>query len=127
MQLKDAEQLIMVGTKAPVGFFAYPGKASEFYPKDSRLHTLAEVSEDAEDALQKLVDELDAGNFVLRKQKLDKPGLATGSLSPETVARAFAELMPTDGMGGDGRGTAGRRGDPRTAAAEPHDWLSHAG
>ena len=127
VQLKDAEQLIMVGTKAPVGFFAYPGKASEFYPKDSRLHTLAEVSEDAEDALQKLVDELDAGNFVLRKQKLDKPGLATGSLSPETVARAFAELMPTDAIVVDESATAGFLIYPLSEAAEPHDWLSLTG
>ncbi len=126
-QIKDAEQLIMVGTKAPVGFFAYPGKVSEFYPEGSRLHTLAEVSEDAEDALQKLNDELDAGNLVLRKQLLKKPGLATGSLSPETVARAFAELMPTDAIVVDESATAGFLTYPLSETAEPHDWLSLTG
>ena len=127
VQIEHAEQLIMVGTKAPVGFFAYPGKASEFYPQGSRLHTLAEVSEDAEDALQKLVDELDAGNLTLRQQKLIKPGLATGTLSPETVARAFTELMPTDAIVVDESATAGFLTYPLSASAEPHDWLSLTG
>ena len=126
-QIKDAQQLILVGTKAPVGFFAYPGKASEFYPEGSRLHTLAEVSEDAEDALQKLVDELDCGNLDLRKQQLKKLGLATGDISPETVARAFSELMPTDSIVVDESATAGFLTYPLSEAAEPHDWLSLTG
>lgn len=127
VQIKDAEQLIMIGTKAPVGFFAYPGKASEFYAEGSRLHTLAEVSEDAEDALQKLVDELDAGNLILRRQPLSKPGLASGSLSPETVARAITELMPTDAIVVDESATAGFLIYPLSETAEPHDWLSLTG
>ena len=117
----------MIGTKAPVGFFAYPGKASEFYAEGSRLHTLAEVSEDAEDALQKLVDELDAGNLILRRQPLSKPGLASGSLSPETVARAITELMPTDAIVVDESATAGFLIYPLSETAEPHDWLSLTG
>ncbi|MCH8257030.1 MAG: acetolactate synthase large subunit [Proteobacteria bacterium] len=127
VQIKDAEQLIMIGTKAPVGFFAYPGKASEFYAEGSRLHTLAEVSEDAEDALRKLVDELDAGNLILRRQPLSKPGLASGSLSPETVARAITELMPTDAIVVDESATAGFLIYPLSETAEPHDWLSLTG
>jgi acetolactate synthase I/II/III large subunit len=127
VQLEDAEQLIMVGTKAPVGFFAYPGKESEFYPKGSTLHTLAEVAEDAEAALQDLVDELDAGNISLRKQRLIKPGLATGPLSPETVARAFTELMPTDSIVVDESATAGFLTYPLSETSEPHDWLSLTG
>ena len=126
-QIEGVEQLIMVGTKAPVAFFAYPGKASEFYPPGSTLHTLAEVSEDAEDALGKLVDELDAGRLVLRRQQLLKPGLATGTLSSETVARAFTELMPTDAVVVDESATAGFLTYPLSETAEPHDWLSLTG
>ncbi len=126
-QIGDAEQLIMVGTKPPVGFFAYPGKVSEFYAPGSTLHTLAKVNEDAEDALQKLCDELDAGHLELRRQRLKKPGLATGDLSPETVARAFAEYMPTDSIVVDESATAGFLTYPLTETAEPHDWLSLTG
>ncbi len=127
VQLKGAEQLIMVGTKAPVGFFAYPGKVSEFYPPGSQLHTLAEVSENAEIALQNLVDELDAGNVELRRQLLRKPELAQGALSPETVARAFTALMPTDAIVVDESATAGFLTYPLSESAEPHEWLSLTG
>lgn len=127
VQLEDAEQLIMVGTKAPVGFFAYPGKVSEFYPSGCTLHTLAEVSQDAQDALEKLADEIGALNLRPRRQLLKKPGLAAGSLSPETVARAFAEFMPTDSVVVDESATAGFLTYPLSETAEPHQWLSLTG
>jgi acetolactate synthase-1/2/3 large subunit len=126
-QLKDAQQLIMVGTKAPVGFFAYPGKASEFYPEGASLHTLAEFNEDAGDALEKLVDELDAGNLTPRKLLLSKPGLTTGALSPESIGRAFAELMPIDSIVVDESATSGGYTSVLSETAEPHDWLSLTG
>ncbi len=126
-QLKDAQQLIMIGTKAPVGFFAYPGKASEFYPSGATLHTLAEFNEDAGDALQKLVDELDAGKLDARKLLLKKPGLASGALSPESIGRAFSELMPTDSIVVDESATSGGYTSALSETAEPHDWLSLTG
>jgi len=126
-QLKDAEQVVMIGTKAPVGFFAYPGKASEFCPQGASLHTLAEFNEDAEDALQKLVDELDAGSLQPRKILLKKPGLATGSLTPESIGMAFAELMPTDSIVVDEAATSGGFATALSETAEPHDWLSLTG
>lgn len=126
-QIKDAEQLIMVGTKAPVGFFAYPGKVSEFYPSGSTLHTLAQVNEDAEDALQRVVDELDAGRFEPRRTSLQKPALPTGELTPGNIGRAVAALMPTDTIVVDEGGTAGGPTFALTATAEPHDWLMITG
>jgi acetolactate synthase-1/2/3 large subunit len=126
-QLKDVQQLIMVGTKAPIGFFAYPGKASEFYPQGAALHTLAEVNEDAEDALQKLVDELDAGTLDARRLLLEKPGLATGILSPESIGRGFAELMPADSIVVDESATSGGYTYELSETAAPHDWLSLTG
>jgi acetolactate synthase-1/2/3 large subunit len=126
-QLKDAQQLIMIGTKAPVGFFAYPGKASEFYPADAALHTLAEFDEDAEDALQKLVDELGIGDLEPRKLLLEKPDLASGSLSPESIGRAFAHLMPADSIVVDESATSGGYTSALSETAERHDWLSLTG
>ena len=95
VQLQDAEQLITVGTKAPVGFFAYPDKPGEFYPPGCQLHDLAQFNENAEDALSKLASELGAQALDLRKSSLAKPGLLTGDISPDSVARAFAEFLPT--------------------------------
>jgi len=126
-QLKDAEQLIMVGTKAPVGFFAYPGKASEFSPPGAVLHTLAEVAEDAEDALERLVEALGAGDLRPKRQQLEKPGFQTGELSSRSIAMAVSELLPADAIVVDEGGTAGGACFPACANAEPHDWLTITG
>lgn len=126
-QIKDAEQLIMVGTKAPVGFFAYPGKVSEFYQEGSTLHTLAEVNHDAKQALTDLVAELDAGKFKPRRVKLAKPELASGDLTAESVGQAFSALMPTDAIIVDESATAGAFTSALSGTAEPHDWLSLTG
>ena len=126
-QINDAAQLIMVGTKAPVGFFAYPGKASEFYPEGSTLHTLAEFSEDPQDALQKLVDELDAGHHKPRRIALAKPGLATGELTPRSIGHAVAELLPTNAIVVDEGGTCGGHSYQLSETGEPHDWLMITG
>lgn len=127
VQIEHAEQLITVGTKAPVGFFAYPGKVSEFYPAGCELHTLATVNEDAEAALEALVAELGAQNVSPRRMALNKPDLVSGDISPESVARAFAALLPTDAVVVDESATAGFLTYPLTENAEPHDWLSLTG
>lgn len=126
-QIKGVNQFVMVGTQAPIAFFAYPGKVSEFYPQGSLLHTLAEVSEDAEDALQKLVDELGAGSLEPRRTKLEKPGLGSGDLTPLSVGSTFAELIPPNSIIVDEGATSALATYPLSAGAEPHDWLSLTG
>ena len=126
-QLEKAEQLITLGTKAPVGFFAYPGKVSEFYPQDCEVHCLAQVQEDALDALSRLVEALDATDIEPRRNSRIKPGLGKGDISPESVARAFAEYMPTDAIVVDEGATAGTFMYVMSETAEPHDWLSLTG
>lgn len=127
VQLAEAEQLITVGTRAPVGFFAYPGKVSEFYPEGCEVHCLAEVNEDAEDALARLVEVVGAGDVEPRRNRLSKPDLASGDISPESVARAVGQYMPTDAIVVDEGATAGLFLYPMTEYAEPHDWLALTG
>ena len=127
VQIQDAEQLITIGTKAPVGFFAYPGKVSEFCPPGCEVHNLAEVNEDAENALQRLVDDLGAGGMAPELMRLSKPGLDTGELTSEAVARAFTEYLPVDAVVVDESATAGFPSYPFSETAEPHDWLSLTG
>jgi len=45
--LQGTRHLILAGAKAPVGFFAYPGKPSTLWPPDCTLHVLARVKQDA--------------------------------------------------------------------------------
>ncbi len=126
-QLKDAKQLIMVGTKAPVGFFAYPGKVSEFWPEGATLHTLAEVREDADDALSRLCAAVAAADLAPRRKALEKPGFMTGELSSRAIGVALSELLPVDAIVVDEGGTAGSACYPACAGAEPHDWLALTG
>ena len=46
VQLTDIEQLILVDSKAPVSFFAYPGKKSYLVPDTCQVHTLAAPDQD---------------------------------------------------------------------------------
>jgi len=126
-QLAGSEQLILVGTKPPVGFFAYPGKASEFTPDGAEVHTLAEVAEDAEDALRRLAAALDADDLRPIRQRLEKPGFETGELTSRSIAVAVSELLPADCVVVDEGGTAGSACFPACATAQAHDWLTITG
>ncbi len=126
-QLKGVTQFIMVGTKAPVAFFAYPGKASEFYPRDSQRIVLADVDDDAEDALQQLVSSLGCDDKAPRKVKLQKPALGSDELGPRSIGMTFAALMPTDAIVVDEGATSGGGCFMASASSEPHDWLSLTG
>ena len=126
VQLEAAEQLILVGTKAPVGFFAYPGKASEFYPEGCSLHQLATVEEDSLEALSRLVDALNATAVEPERIQLAKPGLVTGELDlrrSRLQSVIFCQPMPLWWM----RARPRARFGPMTRASEPHDWISLTG
>lgn len=126
-QLAGVEQFIMIGTKAPVAFFAYPGKASEFYPADSTRITLAGVDDDPVDALTRLSEVLGCEKVTPRLVPMKKPGLGSGELSPRTIGMTFAELLPTDAIVVDEGATSGGGCFMASAQVEPHDWLSLTG
>ena len=97
------------------------------YPEGSTLHTLAQVNEDAEDALQQLVDELDAKHFTPREIVKKKPELGVGKLDPVSLANGFAHYLPKDAIVVDEGATAGGLCAPFSESAERHDWLGLTG
>ena len=50
--LKDVRHLILVGSKAPVAFFAYPDKPSVLTPDGCEIHRLSTLAEDSISALE---------------------------------------------------------------------------
>lgn len=60
MQLAGLRHLVIVDSKAPVSFFAYPGKPSYLVPDDCEVHVLAEGSHDVAGALDALAEALGA-------------------------------------------------------------------
>ena len=126
-QIDGITQWVMVGTKAPVAFFAYPEKASTLYPEGSMLHTLAQVHDNVEDALQRLVTELDAHSFEPRKIVKNLPDPGTGDLDMVSLANSFAHYLPNNAIVVDEGATAGALCGPLSETAERHDWLGLTG
>ncbi|MBI2994572.1 MAG: acetolactate synthase large subunit [Gammaproteobacteria bacterium] len=125
--LQNLEHLVVAGTRAPVGFFAYPGVRGTIAPPDCAIHVLASPEADGLDALERLVAELGAEKFEPIPQPLERPDLSRGALTPEAIARALAVLLPEDAVVVDEAITGGSALLSMTATAAPHDWLSITG
>lgn len=126
-QLADLEHLVLVDAPTPVSFFGYPGKPSYLPPAGCEIHTLAEPSEDAADALEALAEALDAANTEPLRQGSARPERPTGDLTVETFAAAVAALLPEGAIVSDESNTSGLFSMDKTAGAAPHDWLCLTG
>jgi acetolactate synthase-1/2/3 large subunit len=122
-QLAGIEEMILVGTGAPVAFFAYPGKSSEFTPEGCSVHELASADQDLVGALEALVREMGAESLSPRLQKFQSPGLANGDLTPEAVGRAIIEYMPEESIVVDESATSGLGTFELSDNARSHDWI----
>ena len=124
--LARVQDIILVGARPPVGFFAYPGKPSKQYAEGTRLHVLARPEHDAEAALQALAAELGAPEVAIPDPG-PRPSAASGAPTPEALARTVAALMPEAAIVSDESVSYGRGFYPQTHAAPPHDWLHLVG
>jgi acetolactate synthase-1/2/3 large subunit len=127
MQLAGARHLVLVDTKAPVSFFAYPGKASYLVPDGCDVHVLADAGEDAVAALGALADVIGAGAGAATLQPASRPDRPTGALTAETLAAALGALLPDGAIVSDEGNTSGLFAAGATAGAPRHDWLCLTG
>jgi acetolactate synthase-1/2/3 large subunit len=125
--LAGTRHLVLAGAKAPVGFFAYPGKPSTLWPEDCTVHHLAEVGEDIVGALQALADELGAAKEVPVRNDVAKPELHGGPFKPEAFGLTLAALLPENAIVAEDAVTSGRALFPLTWGAAPHDWIQITG
>jgi acetolactate synthase-1/2/3 large subunit len=119
MQLEGLEHLVLVDAKAPVSFFAYPGKASYLVPDGCEVHTLHPS------ALAGLASTLSAGTAPVAPA--ERPPVPTGDLTAASVCAALGALMPENAIVSDEGNTAGLFAPGATAGAPPHDWLCLTG
>ena len=124
---KGITHLILVGTTAPVAFFAYPNKPSLLYPADAEVITLATPAEDAVDALARLAERVGAAKTEPKLTPPRRPDLPKGALTPETIAAVVSHLMPENAIVVDESVTTGRGFFPYSSGAAPHDWLQLTG
>lgn len=126
-QFKDFRQLILVGTQAPVAYFAYPGKNSEFISPACTIHTLAALGEDYVGALDQLVSALSAHSVEPPAGQLERPPLPSGEITLPGLAAAIGALLPENTIVVDESMTSGRGLMAATKASPPHDWLGNTG
>jgi acetolactate synthase-1/2/3 large subunit len=124
--LKGVRHLILLGTKPPVSFFAYPGMPSTLTPDGATVHILAAPTDDLTDALARLAEAVgakEAGSV----QALQRPDLPGGDLKPATIGQAIAALLPEHAIVVDEGNTSAQPAYNFTAGAPPHDWLMLTG
>lgn len=126
--LKDVEVMILVGAKAPVGFFAYPGKPSVMTPPGCEIIEMAARGDDLEHALGWLSDGLRINSRIEPQvTRLERPSLPSGRLSAESIAVTVAAMMPEDAIIADESVTSGRNLFAFTRTMPPHDYLQLTG
>jgi acetolactate synthase I/II/III large subunit len=125
--LGNVEQLILVGSKPPVSFFAYPGKRSWCAPDGCRFAQLAHEHEDGTRALETLDTALGGPVPQVARIPLMLPDLPRGSLNALAVAQAIAQLTPEHAIVADESATSGFPLAMMMARGRPHDHLALTG
>ena len=121
-------RIVLAGAKAPVSFFAYPGKPSTLAPPECAFTALAGVDEDIVGALEALADELGARAAPpTHVAPLAPPALPTGAVTLEGIAAVLGALIPENAIVVDESISSGRGFAQLTAQAQPHDWLCVTG
>ena len=128
-KLKDARRLVLAGARAPVGFFAYPGKPSLLAPPDCEQVVLATQEQDLAQALEWLADELgiaaDAPRLSASAPTYEVP--ASGKLTGAAVNILVAHTLPEQAIVCDESITQGREFPLYSVSSAPHDWLMLTG
>jgi acetolactate synthase I/II/III large subunit len=127
VQLSGLKHLILVDAKAPVSFFAYPGKKSYLVPDGCEVHELAAPADDVVGSLSALVDTLGAGGAGIELQEASRPERPTGELDADKVCQAIAAVLPEGAIVSDEAQTSGVTLAAHTAGAPRHDLLALTG
>ncbi len=125
-ELAGTEQLVLVGARRPVAFFAYPGLPGTFAPPDCQVHVLAEPGQDATAALCALADRI-AADATPAVTAPHRPELPRGPLTPKSLADVLGALLPEGAIVVDEALTSGTHLPAATAGAPRHDWLTLTG
>ncbi|TCR61364.1 acetolactate synthase large subunit [Bosea sp. BK604] len=128
--LREIDVLVLIGAKAPVAFFAYPGKPSRLIPDSCEVVTLAQPGDDLPGTLDALADELGARKFApanIAKPRSAEQALPSGDLDADKVCTLVAKLLPENSIICDESVSSGRVFYEMCADAPQHDYLQITG
>ncbi len=125
--LKDVQHIILVGSRNPVGFFAYPGKPSLHAPAGVNCNTLCVAGQDAAQALAALANEMGASPL----QSVPAPQVelvhARGQPTSEGFGVMLSAVIPENAIVVDESISFGVDLFRGSHGAAPHDWLMVTG
>jgi acetolactate synthase-1/2/3 large subunit len=127
VQLADLDNLVLVDAKAPVSFFAYPGKKSYLVPDTCTVHELASPTQDALGSLDRLVARLGAADAAPALQPAARPSRPSGKFTADKVCKAIGHLLPANAIVVDEAQTSGVMLPMMTAGAPRHDLITLTG
>lgn len=126
-QFKEFAQLILVGSEAPVAYFAYPGKSSEFIAPECKVHRLADSTQDLVGALRALAAAIPSTEIARGELKTECPTAPSGEITLSGLAAVIGALLAEGTIVVDESMTSGRGMMAATKGAPPHDWLGNTG
>src|SRR5215203_3742359 len=125
--LGELRHLVLVGSEAPVAFFAYPGRPSALSPPQCETHTLVTPDGDIVGALEALAEELGAPQNVPVQEREEHSPSSGEAITPEAAAAAIGTLLPEGAIVVDEALTAAAAFMSRTRGAAAHDYLQVTG
>jgi acetolactate synthase I/II/III large subunit len=126
-QFKPFRQLILVGARVPMAYFAYPGKSTSFLSPDCEIHVLAAANEDRVGALKTVAKSLTPSAPQPDRQYAERPTVPSGPITLPGLASAVGALLPENTIVVDESMTSGRGMMGATKASPRHDWLGNTG
>ncbi len=125
--LRDIDNLILVAAKAPVAFFAYPGKPSLLTSPSCNIHALSQPHEDAAHALEWLADELGVRAAAPKVAAAQETALPDGAITVDKLGHLLAALIPEGTILVDESNTSGRTFFGALKGAPQHDLIQNPG
>jgi acetolactate synthase-1/2/3 large subunit len=125
--LQDLDTLVIIGSKPPVSFFAYPGKPGWLSPEGVNLLRMGDHTIDSIDTLTRIANELDAPETINKVAQRVEHALEAGPINAVELGKALANRLPENAIVVDEGATNGLGAFLMTGNAAPHDWLTLTG
>lgn len=125
--LNGFRQLILVGARPPVAYFAHPQRNSTLTAPSCETLALAKPGDDYVGTLDALAQELSTVTEQPVTEAPQRPALPSGEINLPGLAAAVAALLPENAIVVDESMTSGRGMMAAARGARPHDWLACTG
>lgn len=116
-QLDGARRLVLVGSRSPVSFFAYPGRRSDLVPEGCTVHEVAPAALEA----------LAPAGVEPAVADASVPDAQRGPIDAASLADTIAAVLPEGAIVADESITSGRAIPYATYGAPRHDVLAVTG